>query len=218
MSTKNIRFLIIAGILSGVSTGLYAQQQEVDEKGWYAGVFGGLSKGDVDDSALPITGSTASALSKDDTTSVLGVAIGYDFSSRWALEGGYTINGKGSARRISTAGTVGSLGADVEGTAFYLAGIGKLRLDNKAYLFGKLGVARTTTEANLSSTGFAIPAGVPINRKRTESNLLWGLGAGYDFTRKIGLRLDYTRTENVGDASTGEGSVNAFTVAVKFRF
>lgn len=210
--------LVTAGLLYGFSASLYAQQA-TDEKGWYGGVFGGITKAKIGDGVLPISGSTASSLSKDDSAGVLGVALGYDFSPQWAVEGGYVDNGKLSVRRTSTAGTVGTFGAQVDGTAFYLAGIGKMHLANRFYLFGKLGVARTTTEANLDTTGaFALPAGIGANSKRTESNLLWGLGAGYDFTRTVGLRLDFTRITNVGDATTGEGDVNTLTAAVKFRF
>ena len=214
----NIKILVAAGLLSSFSTCLYAQQA-IDEKGWYGGIFGGATKAKIGDGVLPITGSTASSLSKDETAGVFGVALGYDFSPQWAVEGGYVDNGKLSARRTSTAGTIGTFGAQVEGTALFLAGIGKLPLQNGFYLFGKLGLARTTTKAQLDTTGgFALPAGIGTNPKRTESNLLWGLGAGYDFSRTLGLRFDFTRINNVGDASTGEGDVNTITGAVKFRF
>ena len=49
-------------------------------------------------------------------------------------------------------------------------------------------------------------------------NLLWGLGAGYDFTRTVGIRPDFTRITKVGDATTGQGDVNTLTGALKYRF
>ncbi len=218
MQAKFTALLVSAGLLSGFSASLCAQQP-VDEKGWYGGVAIGGTAAKIDDGVLPIAGSTASSLSKDDSAGVFGLVVGYDISRHWALEGGYVKNGNFSARRTSTAGTVGTFGARSDGSAWTFTGIGKFPLQNQFYLFGKLGLAATTTKTDLDTTGAVVlPAGTSTNRKKSEWNLLWGLGAGYDFNRSLGLRFDYTRIANVGDASTGEGNVNTWTAGLKFRF
>lgn len=217
MQTKIVALLVSAGLMSGFSASLCAQQT-ADATGWYGGVAVGITKIKIDNSVLPIAGSTASSLSKDESANVYGLGIGYDFSRNWALEGGYAHNGKLSARRTSTAGTVGTLGVQGDGSAWSLAGIGKLPLQDRFYLYGKLGLAATTTKTNLDATGAAtLPAG-GASRKKSELNPLWGLGAGYDFHRSIGLRVDYTQTANVGDASTGERDIHTLSVGLKFRF
>ena len=217
MQTKIVALLVSAGLMSGFSASLCAQQT-ADDRGWYGGVAVGITTIKIDNNVLPIAGSTASSLSKDESASVYGLGIGYDFSRNWALEAGYAHNGKLSARRTSTAGTVGTLGAQGDGSAWSLAGIGKLPLRDRFYLFGKLGLAATTTKTNLDATGaVALPAG-GANRKKSELNLLWGLGAGYDFNRSVGLRVDYTQTVNVGDANTGERDTHTLSVGLKFRF
>jgi len=217
MQTKVMALLVSAGLMSGFSASVCAQQS-ADDTGWYGGVAVGTTKVKIDDGVLPITGSTASSLSKDDSASVFGFGLGYDFSRNWALEGGYAHNRKLSARRTSTAGTVGTLGAQGDGSAWSLAGIGKLPLQDRFYVYGKLGLAATTTKTNLDATGAAtLPAG-GASRKKSEWNPLWGLGVGYDFNRSFGLRVDYTQTANVGDSNTGEHDVNTFSVGLKFRF
>jgi OOP family OmpA-OmpF porin len=208
---NRIIFLLITGTIAIAAIPASAQ--------WYVGGAVGVTKAKIDDGVLPITGSTASSLNKDDTATVYGLAVGYDFTRNWALEGGYVDNGKFSARRTSTAGTVGTLGGQSKGNAWYATGIGKLPLQDQFYLFGKLGVAATTTKTNLDTTGaVTLPVGTSTSRKKSESNLLWGLGAGYDFDRALGFRLDYTQIQNVGDADTGEGDVHTLTAGIRYRF
>lgn len=216
MHTKLAALLVSAGTLSGFSAGLCAQQP--DQRGWYAGGAIGVTQTKIDDGVLPIGGSTASSLSKDESATVWGLAVGYDINRHWALEGGYANNGKFTARRTSTAGTVGTFGGQSKGDAIYFAGIGKLPLQNNFYLFGKLGLAATNAKTHLDTTGAVpLPNGVS-ETKKSEANLLWGLGAGYNFTRNVSVRFDYTQIHDVGDRSTGEGDVNTFTVGLRYHF
>lgn len=211
MINKNIFRIALGAVAMSLAMPAAAQ--------WYVGGALGGTRTKVPDSVLPMGGSTASSLAKDGTASVYGLGVGYDFSPNWSLEGGYTSNGKLSARRTSTAGVVGTFGAQTKGTAWYLAGIGKLPLQDQFYLFGKLGLAATTTKTNLDTTGaFVLPAGISTSRKKSETNLLWGLGAGYDINRTVGLRVDYTRIHDVGDANTGEADVHTLTAGVRIRF
>ena len=211
MKNRLILISILGGMAALLATPASAQ--------WYVGAGVGATETKIPSGVLPITGSTASSLSKDDSATVYGLALGYDFTPVWALEGGYVDNGKFSARRTSTAGTVGTLGAESKGTAWYAAGIGKFPLQNNFYLFGKLGAAATTTKTNLDTTGAVVlPTGTSASRKKSEANPLWGIGAGYDFTQSLGARLDYTQILNVGDSSTGEGDVHTITVGLKYRF
>lgn len=204
-------YFFIAGAIAVTAAPASAQ--------WYVGAAIGATKTKIDDGVLPITGSTASSLTKDDSDTVYGLAVGYDFTRNWALEGGYVDNGKFSARRTSTAGTVGTLGAQSKGNGWYGTGIGKLPLQDHFYLFGKLGVAATTTKTNVDTTGaVTLPVGTSTSRKKSEANLLWGLGAGYDFSRTVGIRIDYTQIQNVGDANTGESDVRTVTAGIKFSF
>lgn len=211
MINKTI-FFLAAGVMATMAS-MPASAQ------WYVGGALGATKSKVSDSALPISGSTASSLSKDESASVYGLGVGYDLNRTWSLEGGYTSNGKIGGRRTSTAGTVGTFGAESTGYAWYGTGIGKLPLQDKFYLFGKLGLARTTTKTNLDTTGaVTLPAGTNMNRKHSEFNLLWGLGVGYDINRSVGLRLDYTQVKNVGNTNTGEGNIHSFTAGIGYRF
>jgi OOP family OmpA-OmpF porin len=209
---KKIYLILLSGVVAGlVSVPASAQ--------WYVGGGAGITKTSIPSDVLAITGSTASSLSTDESSTVYTLGVGYDFTRNWAVEGGYSNNGSFNARRTSTAGTVGTLSAKTEGDAWFVAAVGKLPIQDQFYLLGKLGVAATTTKTNLETSGaVTLPAGTSTNRKKSEANLLWGIGAGYDFNRQWGVRLDYTQVLDVGDANTGEGNVQTLILGVKFRF
>jgi opacity protein-like surface antigen len=47
---------------------------------------------------------------------------------------------------------------------------------------------------------------------------LLGAGVGYDLTRNVALRAEWDRYFRVGDASTGRGDIDQYTVGVAYRF
>jgi OOP family OmpA-OmpF porin len=210
---KKKAFLVF---FSGIVSALLAVPASAQ---WYAGGGVGIAKTQIPGNALQIDGSTASSLATDESTTVYSLGVGYDFTRNWAIEGGYSNNGSFTARRTSTAGTIGTLGAKSEGSAWLVSGVGKLPIQDQFYLLGKLGLAATTSKTNLDTSGaVTLPAGTSMNRKKSEANFLWGVGAGYDFTPKFGMRIDYTRILDVGNADTGEGDVQTVIAGVKFRF
>lgn len=213
--------LVCGTLTAGFAPGLYAQAtaQATDDKGWYGGVAVGGARNKFETDTLAIVGSTASSMAKDDTAGAFALAIGYDFSRNWAIEAGYLDYGNFSARRASTAGAVGTANATIDTNAWTLQGIGKFPLENQFYLFGKAGLAQTRTESNISTTGgVALAAGPSTNPKRSKAGFVFGAGIGYDFSRSIGLRLDYTRLSDVGNKETGKGDIDTWTAGLKFRF
>lgn len=59
---------------------------------------------------------------------------------------------------------------------------------------------------------------IDLNRKRSEWNPKFGIGAGYDFSSGLGLRLVYERVSNVGDARTGDGNVGMWSLGLTKRY
>ncbi len=179
----------------------------------------GITMTKIPNDVLAISGSTASSLSKDDSSSVYTLGGGYDFTKNWAIEGWLFQQRKIQLPAHEHGGRHRHSRRSVRGSAWYVSGIGKLPLQDQFYLYGKLGVAATTTKTNIDTTGaVTLPAGTSANRKKSEGNFLWGFGAGYDFNSTVGVRIDYTRVLDVGDSNTGEGDVNTLMAGVRFRF
>ncbi|MSQ62864.1 MAG: hypothetical protein EXR33_03345 [Betaproteobacteria bacterium] len=117
---NSLAVVLVCGTLTaGFAPGLRAQAAApaTDDKGWYGGVAVGTARFKFASDVLPIAGSTAQSLSKDESASTFALAVGYDFSRYWAVEGGYANNGNISARRTSTAGVVGTSGGTIDTSA-----------------------------------------------------------------------------------------------------
>ena len=97
---------------------------------------------------------------------------------------------------------------DYEVKAWKLAGVGTLPLGRSFSVLGKLGVARTTAELSETSLDLGVPGS--LNRKKSRNRLFWGIGAQYDFSQRLGLRLEYENYGDVGSRLTNsDGPVEA---------
>lgn len=125
-----------------------------------SGPYAGLKVGD---NRVGFNGLTKSS----DTA--FGAMLGYQYSSNFAVEGEYVDLG-----RFSAVGVAG------KSDAWGLSAVGMLPLENRFSLYGKLGIARTSTKTSVA-TG--------LNRTAAT----YGLGGQYDATPMIGLRLGWER-------------------------
>jgi len=212
---KNRAFALVAGVsLAIASFGAIAQAQE---KGWYLG--GSVGRSDVDLQPITVVGATAFSSSTNERDTGYKLIGGYRFNRHFALEGGWSDFGKFSTTTNVTAPVIGSAGASVRVDGWHLDAVGILPVRGGFSLHGKLGAMYSSTRTSLSTTGaVALAAGTNLNPKRRETNLKWGVGAGYDFSRNVGLRLEYDQVKDVGNADTGEGDVGMWTLGVVFRF
>jgi opacity protein-like surface antigen len=46
----------------------------------------------------------------------------------------------------------------------------------------------------------------------------WGLGVQYRFSQRVGLRAEWEQFLDIGDADSGEGDIEAWTVSVNVKF
>jgi opacity protein-like surface antigen len=121
-----------------------------------------------------------------DTAPLYRIAGGYQFAPMWGAEVSYAVYGKESA------GTLGSFSLDWQFSGFQVSGIGTFPLGNDFSLIGKLGIAQTKIE--LTSGG--------LSESATSTNLAYGIGAQYDFTKSVAVRAQYEDLGTVGDTNT----------------
>ncbi len=137
-----------------------------------------------------------------DTQTVAGVVIGYQFTPYLAIEGQYTGIGKVTDNRS------GSAKAD----ALSLTGVATLPLNDAFSVYGKLGVAATKSKvsANLSDYNDA-----------TRTGATFGVGAEYRFDKTLSMRVGWDHYQAEVDKSAGgskQFDSNVGSVGVVYRF
>lgn len=158
-------------------------------KGFYAG--GSLGHSEFD-------GTCVSGLlgcdNKDISWKIFG---GYHLNPNFALELGYINLGQANAR--------GSLGtASVEATAFDLVGVGVLPLAHRFAAYGKLGMYSGEIEARNSLGG---------SSSDDATEMTFGFGAQYDFTRNLAVRAEWQRYQDFSDLD-----ITVMSIGVLWRF
>lgn len=130
----------------------------------------------------------------DDKDTSWGLFAGYQFGRTFGAELGYHDLGSASIP-----------GASVDGKALELVGVGALPLGNQFSVYGKLGGYR----GELKGGGI----------KETNTDLTYGLGVQWDFTRNLGVRGEWQRYPNMGGGDFGdETDVDVLRVAALWRF
>jgi opacity protein-like surface antigen len=121
-----------------------------------------------------------------DTAVLYRAAIGSQITPMWGIEVSYGDLGHASA------GKLGSVSVDWQIHAIQVSGTGIFPVSDAFLLIGKLGIARP----DLKLTG----GGNSINE--TNTNLAFGVGAQYDFTKSFAMRVQYEDLGTVGNTNT----------------
>ncbi len=130
----------------------------------------------------------------DDKHTSWGVFAGYRFHPNFSAELGYHNLGKFSS----------SLGGDVKANAWELDAIGSWPLSNQFSVYGKLGGYR----GELKNGG-----------SETNTDLTYGLGLQWDFTRNVGVRGEWQRYPKMGGGHFGtDTDLDVLRVAALWRF
>ena len=170
------------------------------DNGFYVGVDVGRSSTGNPYPGIPMTKSS-------DT--VGGIFAGYQFTKNWGAEVFYTGAGKFAA--TSATGITGNGKADVWG----LVGTGTLPLSDAFSLYGKLGYASAKTTTS-------IPAGFALTGA-TRGAATYGLGAVYNVTPAVGIRLGWDRYAAATQSGTVLGAkdnfnVNVYSLGATYKF
>lgn len=123
----------------------------------------------------------------DDSDTGYKLMGGWEFNKNFAVEGSYVDLGEVS---VSQTGASASAGLD----GFNVAAVGSIPLAAKAAVFGKAGAYLWDANAVASvggATGSASDSG---------TDLMFGIGAKWDFTKQFGARIEYE--DYTGDADS----------------
>lgn len=149
------------------------------------------------------TGLPAGVTGCKDTGTLFRGAVGTQITPMWGAEVSYGSYGKESA------GTGFGLSVDWETSGLQISGTGTFPVADAFSLIGKLGVART--DLKLTGGGGSI--------SETSTNLAFGIGAQYDFTKSVAIRAQYEDLGTVGnDNTTGTYKITLLSAGVVLKF
>jgi OOP family OmpA-OmpF porin len=170
---------------------------------------GGISGQLVD---LGYLGATTS-VSNDETAWRIGA--GWIAHPNLGIEVSYFDLGKPGY--TSTATRPGSFDASIAVTGWSIDLVPQYQFGNNIGVFGRLGYARTESDANFSGSG-AFRLG-QSSANKTRNNWDAGLGVSYAFTRNLSVRGEWTYYPDLGDDTMGgQWDANVFTLSAVWRF
>jgi OmpA-OmpF porin, OOP family len=148
----------------------------------------------------------------EDTGTLFRIAGGYQFTPMWGAEVSYGSYGKES-EGTATIPFFGTISGDWQASGLQVSGTGTFPIADGFSLLGKLGIART--DYKVSGTVF----GTGVSNSGTSTNLAFGIGAQYDFTKSVSVRAQYEDLVTVGDTNTtGTTKVTLLSAGVVLKF
>ena len=186
------------------------------DSGWYLGANVGKSKAKIDDARIINTLSPGLSITTiHDNNSDTGFKVfgGYSFNKYFALEGGYFNLGKFGYD--ATTIPAGTLNGEIKVNGFNLDAVLSLPITEKFSVFGRVGVDRAKADVTFVGTGFAVVKNP--NPSEQSTNLKYGAGLQYDFTRSFGMRAEVERYR-INDAIGNKGDIDLASIGVLFRF
>jgi OOP family OmpA-OmpF porin len=196
--SSSARGLLATVLVSLLSLPTLALSQ-VPDTGWYIGIGIGQSK-----AKGACDGLSGSGVTCDDTDTAGKILGGYQLSKNFALELAYADLGKAKA-------TFGAGGSATFGTkGFEFSGIGMLPLTEQFSVFAKAGLFSWKVDAKASG-----PVG---SASASGTDLTFGFGLKFDFTKDFAARAEWQRYKDVGDMNTtGQGDVDFIGVSLVYK-
>jgi OOP family OmpA-OmpF porin len=173
MTNKTTKIFCTLALLASVAATPALSQSKTE------GFYGGLGYLKSEHNKIKYSGLTYTA--EDDKDNGFTAFLGYDFNKRFAIEVGYNDLGK-STQSISD---VGGLDAKNKVKVTTVAGVIKSDpIANNLVFFIKGGLARIDHDE-------AISGAATLNTSVKTTNLFYGLGANYEFSKDLAIRAAY---------------------------
>jgi OOP family OmpA-OmpF porin len=153
----------------------------------------------------------------DDPASVSFVGSCEDKDLAWKLHAGYQFHPNAAVEvgfvrlgRLEANGTILGVPVNATGRAqgFELVGLGIYPLTREASIYAKLGLFHWREKIEGTVAGF-----FPISGKENGTDLTWGLGGRYRFSRELSGRVEWQRYNDVNDTR-----YDYFGVGVSYHF
>jgi len=183
------------------------------------GIFGAATAGE--DSGVYVYGAAGQAqqasITKDNQDAYM-LLLGYQFNSKWSIEGGYvdlgTTNYTGN---ITVGGATGTANLSSKSNAISVAAVRTWNVQDtfghNAFSFlAKFGVAQVKSSASGSAT---IPTIFSASDSYAKKGITLGVGAKYDFDQDWALRID------ADSFDTGQyvyGRVPVYSAGLSYKF
>lgn len=185
-------------VLGAASAMLVAVPALAQDQGWYVGAHLGEAK--AKDACDGVSGPGISCDDKDTMFRILG---GYQFNKNLAVELGYNDLGEVSAS--------GAFSAKIEATVWEAVAVGSWPFTPQFSAYGKLGLYRGETDFSTNNPAFG-------SESETNTDLTYGIGVRWDFTKNLGVRAEYQIYKDLGGGNIGESDVNVMSIGGIFRF
>ena len=162
---------------------------------------GSIGQSDIDDQIATglITGGSV-----DGTDTAFKIFGGYMFNRHFGLEAAYVDLGEASYSGNFIGLPV--TGGRVEVSGVNISALGALPIGERFSVFGKIGLFMWDAEAS-DTTG-----GVPFSAQQDGTDLSFGIGLGYHFTRSLGVRAEWEMF------TTDDADSNLISVGLLWRF
>lgn len=234
-------------LASALATVLMCAAAGAQAEGWYSSLTGGVDSVDLSKNMLdtaftaqmtaPVTARartlTGYTSSFDDSSSVWGLNVGYQWGKFVAVEVGYVNLGKALYRgsftssdgNTATVDPTYGFSARFVNSGPTLAAVGILPLGDRFEVHGRGGIL-------FSKSRFVLPSVVPVDpplnaatpltlttreaRERTQDPFV-GVGAGWNVNDSFTLRVEYHKYLDVGDNDTGEADIDQISLSAVFR-
>ena len=188
--------LFAAAVL--VLSGLVAASQ-APAQGFYMGVSVGQSNFD-DSNAIPDLITSGSVDGSDTGFKIFG---GYQFNQYFGLDLAWVDLGKaGYSGRFGAANVTGGT---VDASGLNFSAVGTLPLGSNFALFGKIGFFAWESKAS------DVTGGLPFSGTEDGTDVSYGIGASFNFTKNLSMRAEWERFKAVGD-------IDLLSIGVVFKF
>src|SRR5665647_1718793 len=132
---------------------------------------------------------------------------GYQFNKNFALEAGFF--DLGQFGYTATTVPLGTLSGNIRLKGVNLDLVGILPLADKFSVFGRLGMQYAQVKDNFTTSG-AVAALTNPNPNKDALNYKFGVGAQYDFTKSVGLRVE-AESYRINDAVNNFGNIDMYS-------
>ncbi|MEO7725810.1 MAG: outer membrane beta-barrel protein [Burkholderiales bacterium] len=212
-----LKRLSLSIMFFAASTGIASAAPAAAE---FTNFYGVLSVGRAKNSVQAIAvdnydlanGFATSTTSASSASNVGKIQLGYAFGKTFALEGGYNYMGKAT---FNTNTNLGSFNGNRETSLFNLDMVGKIPLNDRFSVLGRVGGYYWKTESQLPNAATRSTTKIGENG----FDIKFGAGVQYEFTDRFGMRAEYERFNGIGKStSTGDSKVNQITVGAVLKF